>query len=55
MTSWQSVEKVRSIAIEERSFSTRCIKTGFLPKSALPPGQTRETEQAVKILFSIAC
>jgi len=55
MTSWQSGEKVRRIAVEVRSLSTRRIKTGFLPKSSLPPGETREREQAVKILFSIAC
>jgi len=48
---WQGVEKIRINALEGCSLSTSCIKTGFLPESSLPLGETREREQAVKILF----
>ena len=49
------LRNARNRKVKSLSCSTPCMKTGFLPQSSPPRGETRERERAVETIFSTAC
>src|SRR6266849_9391044 len=47
------LKNIHQLSVSSSSVSTPCVKSGFLPTSSPPLGETREREQVLKITFSI--